>query len=180
MNKEETILLGHISKVHGKDGAVVIHIRPGLFYGIENAPQEAIFVGVNDYVVPFFIEWYQESSQDEVRVKFQEIDTPERAAWFTGREVYTPKPKDEQKQKKAFSINEIIGFEVIDEIHGNIGTVSEVMELPQQEILKVLNTEGKEILIPLVEELLLDFDAKNKVIEISAPEGLIELYLGQD
>lgn len=180
MNKEETILLGHVSKVHGKDGAVVIHIRPGLFYGIENAPQKAIFVGVNDYVVPFFIEWYEEFAQDEVRVKFEEVDTPERAAWFTNRQVYTPKPKGVNKKKKVFSIDEIVDFTVIDQVYGNIGTVIEVMELPQQEILKIAHEGGKEILIPLVEELLLAFDAKKGVIEIAAPEGLIDLYLGEE
>ncbi len=177
MNKEDTLLLGHISKVHGKDGAVVIHIRPGLIDTIEK--QKAIFVGVNEYVVPYFIKWFQEFSSNEAKVKFEDIDSPEEAAWFTNREVYIPKEKKAGKGKKDFSTSEIVGFEVIDEVYGSIGTVAEIMELPQQEVLKVANTTGKEILIPLVEELLLSFNTKEKVIEITAPEGLIELYLGE-
>lgn len=178
MNKEATVLLGRISKVHGKDGAVVIHIRPGLFDAVET--QKAIFVGINDYVVPYFIEWIQDLSDDELKVKFEEIDSPEDAAAFTGKDVYIPKVSEGDKGKKSFSVDEIIGFTVIDEVHGNIGTIAEVMELPQQEILKVVSETGKEILIPLVEELIVAFDVETKVIEIAAPEGLIELYLGEE
>lgn len=173
MNKEETFLLGRISKVHGKDGAVVIHIRPDLFDAVEQ--QKALFVGVNDYMIPYFMEWFEELSHEELRVKFEEVDSPETAAWFTNREVYLPKVASDKKTK-TFNPSEIIGFTVTDANYGLLGPVEEVMELPQQDVLKVVSN-GKEVLIPIVEEIILSFDSKTRTIQIQAPEGLIELYL---
>jgi len=45
-----------------------------------------------------------------------------------------------------------------------------------QELLQ-LDHNGKEILLPISDELILEVDRENKILYISAPEGLIELYL---
>lgn len=174
MNKEETFLLGRISKVYGKDGAVVLHIRPDLFETIEG--QKALFIGVNDYIVPYFLEWFEEVSQDELRVKFEEVDNPEAAAWFANREVYLPKTDTQDISRKAFDPDQIIGFTVTDENYGELGRVEEVIELPQHEVLKVIY-KGKEVLIPIAEEIILSFDMAAKAIQVNTPEGLIELCL---
>ena len=68
------------------------------------------------------------------------------------------------------------GFTVIDSIKGNIGTLVKVMDLPRQALLQIASGE-KEILIPLLDEVILKVDRKKKVLHILAPEGLIEFYL---
>lgn len=176
MNKEDTFLLGRISKVHGKDGAVVIHIRPDLFDAVER--QKALFIGINEYVVPFFMDWMQDFSHDEIKVKFEGVNDPEAANWFAGKEVYLPKSAA-PKKTKAFSPSEIIGFTVTDENYGPLGIVEELLEYPMHEVLRIVHN-GKDVLIPVAQEIILSFDSKAKTIHINAPDGLIDLYLNEE
>ena len=51
------------------------------------------------------------------------------------------------------------------------------MELPQQSVLEIKHSSGKEILIPITDEVVKKVDRTAKTIEINAPEGLIDIYL---
>ena len=59
---------------------------------------------------------------------------------------------------------------------GNTGIVSKIIEMPQQFLLAI-EFNGKEILVPIVDEIVKSIDHKTKTIYMEAPEGLIELYL---
>jgi 16S rRNA processing protein RimM len=76
-----------------------------------------------------------------------------------------------------FYFHEVIGFEVIDKTKGVIGNIDKIMDHPAQPILQILHNTGKEILIPIADDIVLDVDRKNKQICIQAPDGLIDLYL---
>ena len=54
----------------------------------------------------------------------------------------------------------------------NLGPIDEIMELPGQ-VLVVLQFNGEEVLIPLVDDLVLDLDKRKKKIVFAVPEGLI-------
>jgi 16S rRNA processing protein RimM len=43
--------------------------------------------------------------------------------------------------------------------------------------LFVINNNGKQVLIPIHDEIIKKVDRENKIIFIKAPEGLIDLYL---
>ena len=82
------------------------------------------------------------------------------------------------KQIDHFRLNdhEIIGYSVEDENKGSIGTVVNVVDLKSNPLI-VIDFKEKEILIPLVEELIVHVDQDSKRMKINAPEGLIDLYL---
>ncbi len=74
-----------------------------------------------------------------------------------------------------FYFHEVIGFKVLDSRHGDIGILVNILPLPHQSLLQI--TKGKrEILIPLVDEIIQQVDRNTKTIFITAPEGLIEIY----
>ena len=64
----------------------------------------------------------------------------------------------------------------MDENFGEAGIIEEVLEYPHQAVLRVLH-KGKEILIPITDEIILEVDRETRTIRTRAPEGLIELYL---
>jgi 16S rRNA processing protein RimM len=57
-----------------------------------------------------------------------------------------------------------------------IGKVLEVIEQPLQILLR-LEIQGKEVLVPLNESTLVGIDRKKQVINVSLPEGLLDIYL---
>ena len=78
-----------------------------------------------------------------------------------------------------FYDHEIPGFEVIDEAHGAIGLVVQVIDLTNNTLLQIDNN-GIEILVPMRNGTVLKVDRNNKQLHIQAPPGLIELYLTKD
>jgi 16S rRNA processing protein RimM len=75
-----------------------------------------------------------------------------------------------------FYYHEIIGYRVTDQTHGDIGIIEDVLDLPHQALFQIRFGE-KEILIPVVDEIILKIDKRQKLLLIRAPEGLIEIYL---
>jgi 16S rRNA processing protein RimM len=175
MKKDELFLLGKIVRTFGSKGEVIIQFDAELLTLIKKL--ESVFLKLNENLVPFFIEYTHPRSRNQVLVKFMDDDNTDEAFSFTGCEVYIPSgliPR--QKRTKLFSF-EIEGYRVIDVNHGETGIVSAILELPQQSLLSV-DSNGKEILLPIVEDFIKEVDRRNRIIYTEAPEGLIELYLG--
>ena len=54
-----------------------------------------------------------------------------------------------------------------------IGVVTDVIEVPQGEILQIKKQNGKNVLVPFVDEFIVSVDIENKKIVIDPIEGLI-------
>ena len=67
-----------------------------------------------------------------------------------------------------------ISYEIISERDGAIGVIEEVIEMPQQ-IMGIVNYQGKEVLIPLNDQFITGVDEEKKILEMELPEGLLDL-----
>jgi 16S rRNA processing protein RimM len=174
MKQDELFLLGKIVRTFGSKGELIFQIDTEILSRIKKL--ESVFLKINENLVPFFIEQLQIRPKNQAMVKFFDLDSTEDADQLNGCEIYVPVailPK--QKGSEIYSI-EIEGYAVIDSVCGEIGFVRTVLEMPQQSLLSI-DFKGKEILIPVVDEIVKKVDRKTKTIHIEAPEGLIELYL---
>ena len=72
---------------------------------------------------------------------------------------------------------EIKGFKVIDSKHGEIGTVIGVIDSKVNPLLEIENGD-LEILLPKMDQFIDEIDWDNNTLHVSAPDGLIEMYLG--
>jgi 16S rRNA processing protein RimM len=68
------------------------------------------------------------------------------------------------------------GYLLIDERHGELGRIEGIEEMPGNDVFVVLKN-GKEILLPVLEDFIEEIDDEAKIIRYKAPDGLIELYL---
>jgi 16S rRNA processing protein RimM len=65
---------------------------------------------------------------------------------------------------------------VVDDVYGDIGTIQTIIEYPAQPLFQIINGD-KEILVPVIDPVIKQVDRENKTIYITAPNGLIDLYL---
>lgn len=174
MKQDELFRLGKIVRTFGSKGEVVFQIDSEILDRIKKL--ESVFININENLVPFFIEHLERRPKNQAQVKLMDVDSADDAAILTGCEFFIPLeilPK--QKGTHLYSF-EIEGYTVIDAVRGETGTVRAVLEMPQQSLLAI-EFNGKEILVPIVDEIIKKIDRKKKEIHIEAPEGLIELYL---
>ena len=123
--------------------------------------------------VPFFIEEYRFKSSNVALVKFEGVDTAEKARMFTNVEVYFPIRYAEEDGDAALSWNIFEGFKVIDKNHGFLGEIVGVDDSTIN-VLFVIEKEGKELLLPAHEEFILDVDRENKAVHVDVPDGLLD------
>ena len=173
MNKDACFLLGQITKLHGLNGEVTA------FFDVD-VPQEyeeleSVFVDINNKLVPFFIE-YLEITPKKIILKFEDTNTTEAAEQLIGKELYLPLTSLPPLSGKAFYYHEIIGFQVIDTNFGEVGPVTEVYSNSSQDLI-ACDHNGKEVLIPISDELIEKIDREEKRLHLQLPEGLIQLYL---
>jgi 16S rRNA processing protein RimM len=108
--------------------------------------------------------------------KFEELNTIDQVEGLVGSEVYLPLTELQELEEDQYYFHELIGFEVYDETKGLIGPVQIVYDLETQDLLGVTH-QGKEVLIPIQDGIILRVDKAAKKVFCQLPEGLLEIYL---
>lgn len=176
MNKKDCFELGYIAKPHGIKGN--FHC----FFDVDDPGEyshlASVFVEIGTNLVPYFIENLSIAS-NQTLIKFEGIDHIDDTRELVGKKLFLPiqllpKLKDDQ-----FYFHEIIDFDVEDKHLGKLGKIKEVISLGTQDLLVMLY-QNREIMIPLLDEIVLKVDKKLSLITTDLPEGLLEVYLNDE
>lgn len=166
-------LLGKIIRTHGYKGGLKA------IFDVDQ-PQEyreldMLFVDLKDKLIPWVIENIH-FENNKVNLKLADLNDMEGAEKLVGHYIYLPEELLPKLKGNKFYYHEVIGFAVIDEKHGDIGKIDRVIDLPNNPLFAVI-FKDKEILLPITDEIIKKVDRKKKIIQVEAPEGLVELYL---
>lgn len=170
IKKEEVFKIGIINKPHGVKGEVSFTFTDDIFDRVEGC--DYLVLLLDGILVPFFIEEYRFRSDNVALVKFEGIDSTEKARTLTNVEVYYP-VKFMDDQEEISSWNYFIGFRVEDIHHGCLGTVVDVDDATMN-VLFVIENGDEEVLLPAHEEFILDIDRKKKILKVDIPDGLLD------
>ncbi len=174
MEKKDCFHLGKIAKLHGFKGEVSLLLdvtNPEDYSGLD-----AVFIDINNHLTPFFIDSIKLKNNGFAAVKLEGVNDEDSARAILRKEVYLPAQILPELEGIRFYDHEVEGFTVVDEVKGDIGILKQVIDLKVNPLLQIMKG-GKEILIPLLDGLVNKVDRKNKKLHISAPEGLVDLYL---
>lgn len=171
----EYIHIGKLVAVHGVAGEAILKHSLGKSTTLKGVT--ALYLEEKkDCFIPYFIEQVRSRSADELLIRFEGIRTREAMAALIPTRVWLTEEDFRKHSAQAAPIS-LLGYTLLD---GDtlIGTVTEVIEQPHQILCTVLY-KGKEALIPLHGESLLQIDRKNRVIHVELPEGLLDIYSGE-
>ena len=174
MQKEDCFYLGKIVSKHSFKGEVLVKLdtdEPEIY---EN--MESVFVSLGNNLVPFFIEKCYLHKSNLLRIRFEDISSEADADRIIGSHLYLPLEFLPKLSGNKFYYHEIIGFEVIDSQHGNIGIITGVNDSASQALFEVAK-DDKELLIPVADSIIDKVDRANKTLYVTTPEGLVDLYL---
>lgn len=177
MKKEDCFYFGYIVKPIGYEGVFAVKAETDNLNRYSNLT--SIFIDLNGTLTPFFISSAQVKDKEIIWLKAEGFNNTEDIQNLIRKEVYLPLNLLPELKGNKFYYHEIVGFTVFDEVHGDIGKIKDVIELPHQTILQIMKGYT-EILVPLNNEILIDLNRENKSLKINAPEGLIEIYLNKN
>ncbi len=173
MRKEDCYFLGKITRKHGLQGNVYLKLdtdQPEMYNKLES-----IFVDINGLLVPFFIAKQSWSKGETLIISFR--NSSEALVNQTlGKDVYLPLTTLPELTGKKFYYHEVVGFEIREEDGKSCGTIESINDQTGQHYF-VLALAGKQIVIPIIKDWILELNREEKYIQMSLPEGLMDVFL---
>ena len=128
-----------------------------------------LILEVDGILVPFFIEEYRFRSDTVALVKFEDVDTQQRAQELTGSDVYFPRSLADDD---APSLTSLVGFDIVDaQTAAPVGRIAAIDDSTANLLFEL--EDGR--LIPAAEELITGIDTTHRQISLNIPQGLLEL-----
>ena len=174
MRKEDCFYLGKIVSKYSFKGEVLVKLDtddPELY---EN--MESVFVSLGSNLVPFFIDRCRLHKSNLLRIDFEEVKSESDADRIMGCHLYLPLSMLPKLSGNKFYFHEVVGFTMIDKVHGDIGIIQSINDTTAQALFEVLKGD-KQLLIPVNDDIIVKIGREKKIIEVTTPEGLVDLYL---
>ena len=174
MRKEDCFYLGKIVSKYSFKGEVLAKLDtddPEIYQNMES-----VFVSLGNNLVPFFIDRCRLHKSALLRLDFEEVKDEAAADRILGAELYLPLQLLPPLSGNKFYYHDVIGFTLMDEVNGDIGTITSINDSASQVLFEAKKGE-KELLIPLNDDIITKVDRENKTIHVRTPEGLVDLYL---
>lgn len=168
IRKEDVYRIGKLGKTHGVRGEISFLFDDDVF---DRVDADYLILCIDDILVPFFIEEYRFKTDSNALMKFEGIDTQERARELTGCEVYFPHELADSDED-TISWAAIVGFDITDaDSSRTIGRIAAVDDSTINILFEL--EDGR--LIPASEDLITAIDQQARTITMRLPDGLLNL-----
>ena len=165
--------IGKLVASYGLKGEIILLHSLGKKSSLKGL--EVIFIELKkDELLPYFIESARIKSDNEIYLKLEGIDTKEKTFPLLQRHAWLPEADFSKYAAKSSPIS-LLGFHIIND-GTDLGEILEVIEMPHQ-VLGRISINGKDALLPLHEETLIKIDKKNKRVNVTLPDGLLDVFL---
>lgn len=173
MEEKNFYFFGKIVSKYSFKGEVVLKINTE--FPSDYDLLEKIFIKVDGSFIPYFISKItSHSKNNSIRILFDGISDEQQVKNILQKKAYIPLTDLPKLPKNKFYIHEIIGFNAVDKVAGIVGKVININEDSPQKKL-VVNYNGKEVFIPLVDEIVRKIDKQKNEVLITMPNGLLNL-----
>nr|WP_321407251.1 ribosome maturation factor RimM [uncultured Carboxylicivirga sp.] len=173
IDKHECRQIGIIVKTHGIKGELVVRLFDE--FNIDHLDTEFLFIELDGGLVPFFLEEAREKNKTDVLVKLELAKEESEIERLIDGRVYVKKGTvDETADDEAFSAYQLVGYSVQAIGIGPLGKIVAIKDISKNPLFEI-EFEGREILVPIVEDFIVNIDDENEVIIFELPEGLIDL-----
>lgn len=171
--------LGHLGKPWGHKGEIAFFLDGAQLEEVQQFG--VLFLELDGQKVPFFVSHLRQHPRAGAVVKFEDLHDPESVAFLVNAEVFAPpghQPAvNEEEEDENLDPDEFIGMTVMDEQHGILGVITGTEGSEDQPVM-VVEQEGREILIPMVDDMITGIDVETGHLVVRTPPGLVELYRG--
>lgn len=163
--------VARIGKPHGIRGEVTVQV-------LTDAPGDRFVPGTEFVVEPASVgpltvhsaRW----NKDILLLAFEEIETRNEAETLRGAKLFIETEELEDNDDEGWYEHELVGLEarVGSQV---VGKVSGLNTMPVQDLLVVKTPDGKEILIPFVEQIVPEVNVAEGYVLVTPPAGLFEI-----
>ena len=107
-------------------------------------------------------------------LKFDGIDDINDVLFLKGKELWIPRELGQELNEGEYYIADLLGMRVELEDGSFFGTLKDVMETGANDVYIIDTEEHGEVLLPAIEDCILDVDIEAGVMKIHLMKGLLE------
>lgn len=169
-----TIPAGRINKLFGTDGGVMLSLYAAFPDTFDT--DMPLLVTIDGLEVPLYCERFERRGATGATATFADFDTDRRAQELIGLEFRIELHEEEDDDE--FYLEDLIGFAVEADEAGSetkvSGTLTDYYDSDTNPLFE-LEIDGRQVLIPAVEEFIAHIDFEGRRIHFVLPEGLLNL-----
>ncbi len=110
-----------------------------------------------------------------VIVKFKDVDDRNQAEALKDYEIFIKEEDLRELPEDTFYIRDLVGCIVKDAKNGEeIGTIADVLQNSAQDIYVIERANGKQVLIPAVEQFIKNVSIADKLVEVALIPGFLD------
>ena len=169
---EDLLRVGVITSTHGIRGEVKVFPTtddPQRFKKLKKCiitgKRENIEVEVSS--VKFFKQY--------VILKFKEFDNINDIEQYVKRDLMVTRENAVECAPGEYFICDLMGLEVITDEGEVIGKLTDVLETGANNVYEVTGQNGKTILIPVIEQCILEHDMEKRMVKVHLLPGLLDI-----
>ena len=133
---------------------------------------KAVYVEKNGNQTEYEIEEVK-YHKDMVLIKFKGIDKVEQAEMLRNSYLTVSRDSVEKLEEGRYYIVDLLGLEVYTDEQILLGTLEDIFNTGSNDIYVVKNKQGKQILLPAIQDVIKQIDIENKKIIVHLLPGLI-------
>lgn len=178
LRKEDFEFIGTLGRTHGIQGEIAAKLSVDIS-GLTDGMEEPLFLMLEEdgLLIPHRVLKLRPKNDEIDLILFSGINTKEQAETLMGRQVWLDREYlDGTTSEDLLSLEHYVDFQLY---HANtrelLGVIEEIDDKTMNTLLRVVSSEGDELVLPISEELIEDVDLSSHQLYLHIPEGLLEL-----
>ena len=158
------LAVGFLRRPHGIEGEILMEVLTDFPERLRS--EKLVYVGEDHR--PMRIA-HKRSQDQALLLTFPGIDTPEAAGNLRNQRVYIKADSLPELPEGEYYHHQLLGLKVNDEGGLEIGLLTEIIETGANDVYVATSVEGKEILFPAIESVILGVDLGQNEMRVRLP-----------
>ncbi len=170
---ERLLRVGVIASTHGVRGEVKIYPTTDDLRRFRRL-KDVILITQAGEELPLHVEGVKFFKQTPI-LKFREFDDIDAITPYRGCDLMVTRQNAVPLAENEYYIGDLLGMKVIADTGEELGTLSDVIETGANDVYVVSRPGMKELLLPVIDECILDVDTEAGIVKAHIMEGLLDL-----
>ncbi|MCB0350549.1 MAG: 16S rRNA processing protein RimM [Bdellovibrionales bacterium] len=167
------IAVGHVKDAQGIKGEVFMRLFAGQADWLGKLTEVRLKSRESGEVQTFGV-LKKRVHKDGLVILLDGVTDRNRAEELKGLTFEIPESYLKSEAGETIYLHEVLGFQVHDKSLGVVGRIKGFSSNGVQDLLEV-EYQGREVLIPFINEFIIKIDSANNVVQMNLPEGLCDL-----
>jgi 16S rRNA processing protein RimM len=158
------LAVGFLRRPHGVEGEILMEVLTDFPERLRAG--KLVYVGEDHQ--PMRIA-HKRPQDQALLITFPGIDTPEAAGTLRNKQVFIKADNLPELPEGEYYHHQLLGLKVINESGLELGLLTEIIETGANDVYVATSLEGKEILFPAIESVILGVDLERNEMRVKLP-----------